>query len=239
MKKKIFLAEMLFIISISYVFASDEYPSPGLQWSSLRGLEYRLRAGINVGGTSPLPLPEEIRAINSYDPTLQISIEADVVKWFNKKWGLMTGLRLENKGMKTDARVKNYGMEIVSTDGGMVAGNWTGNVVTEVNNSYLTIPVTALYKLSRRWEVSAGAFFSYQIKGSFHGHVYDGYLRNGNPTGDKVTFEDDAQAPYDFSGELASFQFGPQIGVQWKAYTHLTLTADLTWGVVQIGRAHV
>ena len=115
MNKKIFFAAILFIISISSVFASDEYPSPGLQWSSLRGLEYRLRAGINVGGTSPLPLPEEIRAINSYDPTLQISIEADVVKWLNKPWGLMTWLRLDNKGMKNDARVNNYGMASVST----------------------------------------------------------------------------------------------------------------------------
>ena len=232
MKNKIILLFAFVVISLSSVFAADDYSSKGLQWSYLRGLEYRLRAGVNIGGTSPLPLPEEIRQINNYDPTLQISLEADVVKWFDK-WGLMLGLKLENKGMKTDALVKNYGMVI--TDGGTtMSGNWTGNVVTQVDNSYLTIPVTAIYKLSRRWEVSIGAFVSYQIKGSFHGYVYDGYLRNGDPTGDKVIFSDGAQAPYDFSKDLQSFQCGPQVGAQWKAFKHLNITADLTWGMVPI-----
>ena len=95
---------------------------------------------------------------------------------------MLVGLRLENKGMKTDANVKNYGMKMTSTDGKVIEGNWTGNVVTQVDNSYLTVPVLALYKLSRRWEVSVGAFLSYQMKGSFHGYVYEGYLREGNPT---------------------------------------------------------
>ena len=197
MKKVIFIISMVFVSFVS-VFANDEFPpSKGLQWSSIRGLEYRLKAGFNIGGTSPLPLPEEIREIKGYDPTMQIAVEADVVKWFNK-WGLLVGLRLENKGMKTDARVKNYGMKMTSTDGSVIEGNWTGNVNTQVDNSYLTVPVLALYKISKRWEVSAGAFFSYQTKGSFHGYVYDGYLREGDPTGEKVVFEDGAQATYDF-----------------------------------------
>ena len=231
--KKIILLASFIIVSLASVFANDDYPSKGLQWSYLRGLEYRLKAGFNIGGTSPLPLPQEIRKINSYDPTLQIAVEADVVKWFDK-WGMLVGLRLENKGMKTDANVKNYGMKMTSTDGKVIEGNWTGNVVTQVDNSYLTVPVLALYKLSRRWEVSVGAFLSYQMKGSFHGYVYEGYLREGNPTGDKVVFEDDAQATYDFSTELNRFQAGPQVGVQWKAFKHLNICADLTWGVIPI-----
>ena len=111
--KKIILLASFIIVSLASVFANDDYPSKGLQWSYLRGLEYRLKAGFNIGGTSPLPLPQEIRKINSYDPTLQIAVEADVVKWFDK-WGMLVGLRLENKGMKTDANVKNYGMKMTS-----------------------------------------------------------------------------------------------------------------------------
>ena len=141
--KKIILLASFIIVSLASVFANDDYPSKGLQWSYLRGLEYRLKAGFNIGGTSPLPLPQEIRKINSYDPTLQIAVEADVVKWFDK-WGMLVGLRLENKGMKTDANVKNYGMKMTSTDGKVIEGNWTGNVVTQVDNSYLTVPVLAL-----------------------------------------------------------------------------------------------
>ena len=42
----------------------------GIAWSSLRGLEYQVKAGFNIGGTSPLPLPREIRSIDSYRPRL-------------------------------------------------------------------------------------------------------------------------------------------------------------------------
>ena len=52
---------MVFVSFVS-VFANDEFPpSKGLQWSSIRGLEYRLKTGFNIGGTSPLPLTEDIR----------------------------------------------------------------------------------------------------------------------------------------------------------------------------------
>ena len=43
----------------------------------------------------------------------------------------MIGVRFENKGMKTDATVKNYHMEAVNDDGsGKINGAWTGKVKT-------------------------------------------------------------------------------------------------------------
>ena len=87
-----------------------------------------MKAGFNIGGTSPLPLPQEIRAITGYSPNVCFAIEGNVTKWFDKdkKWGMILGLRLENKGMETKARVKNYGMEIIGDGGEHLAGNWTG-----------------------------------------------------------------------------------------------------------------
>lgn len=55
----------------------------GLIWSALHGLDYEFRAGVNIGGTSPLPLPAEIRSIDSYKPGLAISIEGNVTKWID------------------------------------------------------------------------------------------------------------------------------------------------------------
>lgn len=46
----------------------------------------------------------------------------------NKKWGVITGVRLETKNMITKATVKNYGMEIIGNDGNRLKGNWTGGV---------------------------------------------------------------------------------------------------------------
>ena len=127
--------------------------------AALKGWHVRLGAGVSLGGTSPLPLPAEIRGINSYNPTLCVQLEGAVHRKFGKHWGTMIGVRFENKGMKTDATVKNYHMEAINDDGsGVVNGAWTGNVKTEVNNNYLTFPVLATYSFNDRWQVQAGTF---------------------------------------------------------------------------------
>lgn len=204
--------------------------------SALNGLEYEVKAGFNIGGTAPLPLPKEIRSIDSYSPTLAISIAGEVTKWLGtqKEWGIIVGLRLENKSMKTKATVKNYSMEIVGTEGEKVSGAWTGGVKTKVSNSYLSLPIMAAYKVSPRWNLKLGPYVSYLTDGEFSGNVYEGYLREGNPTGSKVEFTDGQTASYDFSNELQKFQWGIQLGTEWKAFKHLNVYADLTWGLNDI-----
>lgn len=197
--------------------------------AALKGWHVSIGAGFNVGGTSPLPLPKEIRGIDSYKPTLCISLEGAAQKMFDKHWGVRTALRLENRGMKTDATVKNYHMEAVNVDGsGTVIGAWTGHVKTEVNNNYLTIPLLAVYEFNSRWQVQGGPYFSYMFNGSFTGEAYDGYIRDQNPTGEKAEV---SRATYDFSDDLRHFHWGLQIGGQWNAYKHLAVTANLQWGL--------
>lgn len=76
--------------------------------AALHGWEYEIRAGVSIGGTSPLPLPVEIRSIDSYNPTLAFMLEGNAIKWLGttKKWGVITGVRLETKNMITKATVK-------------------------------------------------------------------------------------------------------------------------------------
>ena len=156
MKRYIVLIGILCLSGVVTLKAQQER-NQGIVWSSLRGLEYTVKAGINIGGTAPVPLPREIRAIDSYSPTLCVSIEGDIKKWFgeSKEWGMMIGLRLENKGMETKATVKNYSMEIIGSGGEKLKGNWTGGVQTKVENSYFSIPVVALYQLNNRVSFSA------------------------------------------------------------------------------------
>ena len=68
----------------------------------------------------------------------------------------------------------------------------------------------------------------------FSGHVYEGYLREGDPVGPKVEFTDDKIATYDFSDDLRHFQWGMQVGAGWRAFKHLNIYADLTWGLNDI-----
>lgn len=194
-------------------------------------VEYEINAGTNIGGASPLPLPNEIRKINSYGPDLNLQIGGQVRKWLGNdlRWGVGVGLRLETKGMRTDATVKNYGMEIYN-DGSLVSGRWTGRVHTKYHTQQLVFPITALFKLNERWIFNLGPYLTYSFTNDFNGHVYDGYLREGNPTGDKVTFEGDSRATYDFGDDLRLFQWGIQGGVTWKAYKHFVVNANLEWG---------
>lgn len=198
--------------------------------AALKGWHVRLSAGFNVGGTTPLPLPREIRKIDKYSPTFNLAIEGNAHKRIDdSRWGIMVGIRLESKGMSTDATVKNYHMEAVNADGsGRIMGAWTGHVKTKVNNSYLTFPLLATYAISDRWSVSAGPYFSYMYNGSFTGEAYDGYIRDQNPTGEKAEV---SRATYDFSSSLRHFHWGLQAGGEFKAYKHLCVFANLQWGL--------
>ena len=198
--------------------------------STLNGWNLRVCAGINIGGTAPLPLPREIRSINSYSPSFNMLLEGNVQKCFdNSRWGTQLGIRIESKGMKSDADTKNYYMEAWNTDGsGKVVGAWTGKVETKVSSICLTFPVLATYNASERITLSAGPYVSYLIDGEFSGEAYDGYIRDQNPTGERA---DITRALYDFSGDINKWQWGVQAGCEYKAYSHLALFANLQWGL--------
>ena len=173
--------------------------------AALKGVHVELRAGVLIGGTSPMPLPREIRSIESYNPTLCTSFEGAVQKSFEQSpWGVKLGVRLETKGMRTQARVKNYHMEMTADDGGYMVGAWTGHVTTKVRNTSLTFPVLATYSLGERWTLSAGPYLSWMFDGEFSGSAFDGYLRHTDPTGDKAEV---SRASYDFSDDLRHFEW--------------------------------
>lgn len=195
------------------------------------GVEYRVKAGLAVGGTAPIPVPLEIQEIKGFNPKLNINIESEIMKMFSDSWGMAFGLRLDTKGMETKARVKNYNMKMVAADGGEIAGRWTGMVDTEVHNSYLTLPLLAVWKPSPRWAVKGGLYGSYLLSGKFTGAAYDGYLREGDPTGQKIEI---TSASYDFSDDIQSWAWGVQVGGEWRAFPHLIVSADLTWGLSSI-----
>ncbi|HZK08607.1 MAG TPA: porin family protein [Bacteroidales bacterium] len=225
------------IISILLVFcffvANAQETTPGEKSLFFQNTEFQIRAGFSIGGIAPIPLPIEIREIERYDPTLALGLEANLTKWLgeNQKWGIRTGLRAEGRGMKTEARVKDYYTEVIGDGGQKVTGNFTGMVQTTVKNSYFSIPVLAIYDISKRWNLYGGFYFSTLIERNFSGYVYDGYLREGGSTGSKLIFEGDNKGPYDFSDDLRVFQWGAMAGGEFTLRKHLELFSELTWGL--------
>lgn len=234
--KRLFLLLPLLFVSLSLAAQAPEAgrkevkdTDRNLINAALKGWHVRLGAGVSIGGTSPLPIPAEIREIESFSPTLCIQLEGAAQKKFDKHWGVLVGIRFENKGMETKARVKNYHMEAVNADGsGTVNGAFTGHVRTATDLNYLSFPVLATYAFNDRWQLMFGPYLSWMMKGDFTGDAHDGYIRDQNPTG---KYTDVTLATYDFSHDLRRFHWGLQLGGEFKAYRHLSVTADLQWGL--------
>ena len=203
--------------------------------SEKNGWEYEVKAGVNIGGSSPIPLPKEIRRVESYSPKLNGTLEGVMTKWIDgcREIGISAGLRLEEKGMETGANVKNYSMEIIN-DGSRVAGYWTGLVRTTYKSSFVTLPVLCNYRFGDTWKIRAGLYVSYRMDGEFSGFVSEGYLREGSPVGEKVSFTDGKTATYNFTSNLRRWLWGLQVGGSWRAFRHFSVNADLTYGLNNI-----
>lgn len=196
-------------------------------------LSYIARIDYALGGTAPIGMPETIRELNNYKLRPNFGFAVDAHKQFaHSRWGLMAGLHLNLRGMETDAKVKNYNMEM-RQGGEVLRGRFTGSVVTKVSQWLVTIPVLATYDISQKVRVKAGPFVSYAVNNDFNGYAYNGYLREGNPTGAKVEIgsEEGTRGEYDFSDDLRRFQWGLQAGVDWYFGKRWGASADLSWGL--------
>ena len=202
---------------------------------SLDSLQLKARAGYSIGGTTPIPLPETIRSIDSYSLTPSFMVGLDAMLPLTQQWGIMTGLRLENKGMKATVTTKAYFMEVVKGDQKM-SGLFTGRVEQEVKQWMLTVPVQATFTLSHRVMLKGGPYVSFLLSKGFSGIASDGYLRKDSPTGPKILMgnREGEWATYDFDNDMRSVQFGIGIGVDWQVYKRLGVSADLNWGLTGI-----
>ena len=214
----------LFIFFSTFVLVSQEENI---------GRDYRIKGGFSIGGTVPVPLPAEIRKIESYNPLLNLMLGAEVRQSIHRNWSLTSGLQVESKGMETRARVKSYRLTMVSGNEGEISGVFTGTVRTRVKNSYLTLPLLATWRPERqaKWGIKAGVYGSFLLDGEFSGSAYDGYLREGDPTGERI---DITTASYEFSEELQRWNWGVQLGAEWRPFSHLLTGIDLSWGVNSI-----
>lgn len=198
-------------------------------------LQVKARMGYNIGGTTPIPLPRSIRSIESYTPTPSFMFGADAEHCFNDKWGLMVGLRIENRGMKGSVRTKAYHMELVRGNS-VMDGLFTGKVEQNVTEWMITLPIEATLNVSRIVKLKAGPYLSYVFNKSFDGIASDGYLRQGTATGPKILLgnKKGEWATYDFSDDTRSLQFGFAFGADFKLGCRWGLSADINWGLTGI-----
>ncbi|MCD8317718.1 MAG: PorT family protein [Paraprevotella sp.] len=201
--------------------------------SDHQGLGFVVRAGYVLGGTTPLSLPAEIRKISEFSPKDGFSLGVDGYKYFNMRWGLSAGLRFFMQGMHTGAEVKNYNMALVMGQD-VVEGRFTGTDITETRMTGFTIPVMATYRVGARWTFDLGPYFSYWIYRDFNGEVFDGYLREGSPIGQKISISADNPASYDFSSHMRNVSWGMEFCVDYRVRHHLNVFGLLDWGMSDV-----
>jgi len=206
--------------------SEDKYEKWGPK--GLKNSGWIFRIGGVIGGTSPIPLPAEIRGIEGFKPLGGFTFGADYYQMFSRRWGFQAGVHFFTEGFHTKARVKNYRMGITQ-GGNYLEGNFTGVDETDTKMTGITIPVTLTFRVSPRWNISVGPFISYLQDRRFEGSVYNGYLREGDPTGQKIEITNDNPATYDFRDDMRTTFWGLQFMFDWKAYKHLNVFAGLDW----------
>jgi hypothetical protein len=199
--------------------------------SFLSSLEYDAMLGFSLGGTAPVGLPSSIRHLNSYRPAPNFRLGAGAAHMFSSSWGISSALIVENKGMKTDARVEDYHMTM-TRGGEQLEGRFWGDVETNVTEWMFTVPVQAAFKTGD-FRFRLGPYVSLLFDKRFKGHAHDGYLRVGNPTGAKMIIGNDSETngQYNFSSNMRSWQWGMDLGADWYVRRRLGIAADLSWGL--------
>lgn len=229
---------MLLACAAMNVSAQNE-DTEAIRQMEKEGWTIGLRAGYNIGGTMPVPIPSEMKSINSFNPGMNFGIQVDFDKMFTKHWGLGLALRFETKGMETDVTVENY-HTVFRQGGDQTECNYTGQQSTNFSGSYLTLPLLARYRFNSRWSIVAGPYFSYVLHKEFKGDASNGYQRQLRqdpitgamvPTGLKTDVTPDNPASYDFSNDMRRFNWGIEAGVDWQAFKHFLVFARLDWGL--------
>ena len=199
-----------------------------------------------------------MRALNSYSPKVNYQFGIDYERMLTDKYGLQLGLYLERRGFKSEVEMRHY--DITLEQGGeKIKGPFSGNVVIEIVQIGVTIPVQATWHPDEKWTLRLGPYVSYIHDRSFQGYAYgkkvydadgkwtgsfDAFIRRDEIRGEKVEigdiYKDEAGNVVDkrgtFSGEdynsyLRRLQYGVDMGAEFKINRSWGAYADFSFGL--------
>lgn len=193
------------------------------------GWGYGYRLGFTIGGITPVPLPAEVREMMTFSPNGAFMQEIYGYKLFKEKFGFYFGERLAIEGMNVEARVKNYHMSI-EQGGDYISGYFTGVDKTEAKLISVKIPLEFMARINSRLDLRVGPYIQINLHREFKGEVYDGYLRENTPIGQKIVFSDGSTATYDFSEDVKKAGFGAEVAADFQIKNDFGIFANLDYG---------
>ena len=232
MKNKTFIILLAFL-SFNMIMKADDNPE------KKKALDWYLNLGLNMGGSMPVPIPEEIRKVNSFNPKINPHIGINTIYNLNNKWGIGTELSLGIKGMRVSDEVKYMHTKVLVSEKNSekrreAEGYFVGKNITNINIQYLSLTFSGVYNINEKWELRAGIYAASILKSKFTGSVSDGYLREGTPNGLKIDIEADNPATFDFSDNMRDFDAGFIVGGKYHITERIGAFVNFNCGLTDI-----
>lgn len=221
-----------YILAVLFMFiggvAKGQEAKNGLGDLSDR-LTYRFSVGTKIGGAAPIPIPRVIRSVEGYSPHYPFFIGGKANYAIDNKWGVSLGLTFEGKGMNAEADVKGYKTTFNANADPTknVRGYYTGRISTNVQNLYLSVPIQATLRLNDNWSLQAGPYISFAVQKKFFGEATNGYLRNLEPTGNRIEID---VAKYDFKDDVRTIDVGMSVGANYDFGKRYFALAQFDYG---------
>lgn len=199
------------------------------QKNEQKTFDLNFRLGVNLGAVAPIPLPEEVRKINSYNPKFNPQMGFNLVYNLNGRWGIGTGATFDWKGMRVRDEVKYMYTTVTEKDGKALTGYFVGKNMTNISMTHLTVPIYGRYRFNDKWNIRLGVYASRVLSNTFDGNVTDGYMRVETPTGQKQEID---EATFDFSDDARDYDFGLLGGGEFRLTDRVGIYGDFTYGLV-------
>ena len=198
-----------------------------------------VKVGLNFGATTPTKIPYGVNA-QAYAPNFAPVLGFYRSFHFTPAFALQVGLQFEYKGMLVRARVHDYYTEVNKEQDGVIVrfrGSFTGEITTQVSNSYATLPLLFSLRITPGYALKFGGYASYVLSNSFAGTVENGYVwtrpSDNTSVSNKVFIE---REEFSFNKEMKQWDAGLLLFGEHALLNNFYLEAGLSLGLTSVFR---
>lgn len=183
-------------------------------------------AGLNIGATAPLPIPEQITKVHAWYPNTNGVIGLwGRMRFGASPFGLLFGLESERKAFSATTSAVNLPIQMPGFED-LDEMTFTGLQNTDIQTSYLTLPLTATFATaSERLVLQLGMYHSLLLSGSFRVKI------DGDGTISDLPIAPGRILNFDFSDYVGAYDFGLRLGAEYFFTSRVGIAARFNFGV--------
>lgn len=223
----------LILISLLYISTIDIFSSNNTKFTN------HIVVGYNIGATTPVSMPREVRSITSFWPQFNPLFGYNFWYKINEEWSIGSGAIVDLKGMGIRNKVKYMHTDVVM-EGNNIKGYFTGRNETTTKIAYISVPIRISYQFADQWKVRGGISLSYKYNSEFYGTVWDGVLIETTNNediinGTKIEVPYKNKAIFDFGKEVRDFELGLLLGASHNIpKSRFDIFGDFSYGLTPI-----